>query len=100
MADGAAAWFPDSKRLLYIVNPGKEATLLEYDLRSGKARKIDLGPISHPTSIAIARDGNYLAVVISPDPASIRSDIYLMDAEWFSSKKAVVSSEPCARLGV
>jgi Tol biopolymer transport system component len=87
MADGAAAWFPDSKRLLYIVNPGKEATLLEYDLRSGKARKIDLGPIPHPSSIAIARDGKHLAVVVSPDPASIRSDIYLMDADGSHLRK-------------
>jgi hypothetical protein len=87
MADGAAAWLPDSKHLLYILNPGKEATLLEYDLRSGKARKIDLGQISHPSSIAIARDGKHLAAVVSPDPASIRSDIYLMDADGSHLRK-------------
>lgn len=87
MADGAAAWFPDSKRLLYIVNPGKEATLLEYYLRSRTARKIDPGPISHPTSIAISPDGKHLAVVVSPDPASIRSDIYLTDADGSHSRK-------------
>jgi|SRR5271163_166076 len=86
-ADGAAAWFPDSQRLLYIVNPGKEATLLEYDLRSGAARKIGSDPILHPTSIAIGHDGKHLAVVISPDPASIRSDVYLMDADGSHLRK-------------
>jgi Tol biopolymer transport system component len=87
IANGSAAWFPDSKRLLYIVNPGKEATLLEYDLRSGKARKIDLGPNLHPASIAIARDGEHLAMVVSPAHASIRSDIYQMDADGSHLRK-------------
>jgi hypothetical protein len=85
-ADGTFAWFPDSKRLLYIV-PGQEAALLEYDLSTGKARKIDLGPISRPTSVAIARDGKRLALVASPDPASIRSDIYLIDADGAHVRK-------------
>jgi hypothetical protein len=86
-ADGTADWFPDSKRLLYIVNPGKEATLLEYDLSTGKAKKIELGPISRPTSVVIARDGKHVALVVSPDPASIRSDIYLMDADGAHMRK-------------
>jgi Tol biopolymer transport system component len=86
-ADGTAAWFPDSKRLLYIENTGEEATLFEYDLSTGKARKIELGPISRPTSFAIARDGKHLALVVSPDRASIRSDIYLMDADGAHVRK-------------
>jgi WD40 repeat protein len=86
-ADGISAWFPDSERLVYIANPRKEATLLEYDLRTGTSRKIETGPISRPASVAIARDGRHLALVDTPEPASIRSDIYLMDADGAHARK-------------
>jgi Tol biopolymer transport system component len=88
-AAGTAAWFPDSTRLLYIVNPGKEATLLEYDLRNRSAKKIELGPISSPTAVAIAPDGNHIALVVAPDPGSIRSDIYLMDEDGAHPRKVL-----------
>jgi Tol biopolymer transport system component len=88
-ADGNAAWFPDSTRFFYIVKAGKRAALLEYDLRSGTARKVDLGAISNPTSIAVSRDGKRLALVVAPDPASIQSDTYLMDADGTHPKKVL-----------
>jgi Tol biopolymer transport system component len=88
-AAGTAAWFPDSTRLLYIVKSGERATLLEYDVRSSAARKIELGPISNPTAVAISRDGRHLALVVAPDPASIRSDIYLMDVDGADPRKVL-----------
>ncbi len=81
LGSGEPAWFPDSRRLLYVVTSGDRTEVFEYDLANGEAHRIPLKVSGRPYSPNVSPDGSRIAFAVATGSETIRSDIYVADRD-------------------